>query len=269
METDLKLIRNNFTDVPLVIGEYAASASTTESAARWKWFDHIIRTAKKYNTATILWDNGDDGFLDRKARVWKDQIAIEIIMNAQRGIKNSLPDSTVDNKATSQWTSAYIFHKLKDEVTAQDLPFLLNGNTVKHISLGGKALSTPSDYSVSGSREKAIITFTKDFLSKHVSPSTAPGIKADLTVEFSAGAKSRIQIVQWDVPQLAGAKTSKAVGGNDLEIPITWKGLSQLATVKAMFNDGEYLVDEWTKWRGKLEAGYAVSLVVRQSRMSR
>jgi hypothetical protein len=28
--------------------------------------------------------------------------------------------------------------------------------------------------------------------------------------------------------------------------------------VKAVFKDGEYLVDDWTKWLGPLQAGYAV-----------
>ncbi|KAF2674887.1 glycoside hydrolase [Microthyrium microscopicum] len=258
METDLKLIRNNFTDVPLVIGEYAASAASTESAARWKWFDHFIRMAAKYNTATILWDNGGD-FLDRKSHQWRDETVMEIIVNAQKGVKNSLADSTVDDKADTQFTSAYIFHKVGAEVADQSLPFLLNGNTVKKITASdGSALSTPADYTVSAGNGKANIVFTKAFLAKHISSSAPAGIKTTLTIQFSAGASARVQIVQWSVPQLqGGAKSSKAVAGKDLEIPIAWKGLPRVAAVKATFNDGEFMADDWTKYKGKLQAGYA------------
>lgn len=252
MTNDLTLIRKNFTDIPLVIGEYAASAKQTEPAARWKWYDHIIRTAKSLNTTTFLWDNGDDGFLNHRKGTWGDKTALEIILNAQKGVANSLPDSTTDDKAERQTSSAFIWQKVGDEVKDQSLPFLMNGNTVKSISYEGKDLATPADYAVQGSS----ITFKKEFLSKHVSKTGAPGVKGEVTVTFSAGAASRLKLIQWNVPKLKAA-SSKAVKGADLEIPIEWNGLPQPAAVKATFEGGEYLADDWTKWRGKLEAGYS------------
>jgi endoglucanase len=233
----------------------------TEPAARWKWCDFVIRTTRKYNTATFLWDNGND-FLDRSSHKWRDETTLDIIMNANRGVRNSLPDSTFELRDSSQWTSAYIFHKSGEQVEESLSVILLNGNSFKSITgPNGTPLNAQGDYrtrSLSGG--KGGITFTKEFLNKFVSPYALPGSKANLTVHFSAGANTQITIVQWDVPTIAGgAKSSKAVMGKNLEIPITWKGVPRIAAVKAVFKDGTYLADDWTKWLGPLQAGYAVS----------
>jgi endoglucanase len=248
------LIRQNFTDIPLVIGEWAASVTTTEPAARWKYLDFFVRTAAKYNTATMLWDNGDD-FFDRAAHTWRDPSSKDIIFNAAKGVPNSLAESTEDARASSQTSSAFIFHKVGQTVSAQTLPFKLNGNTFKAVTgPSGAALSSPADYSFAGSS----ITFTPSFLNKYVSPSATPGTKANLTVSFSAGAPLQIQIVQWDVPTLSGAaKSSKAENGKELRIPITWKGIPKVAAVKALLSDGKFLADDWTQYLGPLQAGYA------------
>jgi endoglucanase len=255
LETDLRLIRQNFTNIPLVIGEWAASPVATEPAARWKYLDHFIRTAAKYNTATMLWDNGAD-FLDRASHTWRDPVAKDIILNAAKGVANSLPDSTDDPKATSQSTSAYIFHKVGQPLSQQTLAFKLNGNTVKAIKGPSGQLVSPTDYSTTGSS----ISFPTSFLGRHLSQIGTPGIKANLTVSFSAGAELQIQIVQWDVPTLTGGVKSKATPGKDLTIPITWKGINKPAAVKALLSDGKFLADDWTQYLGPLQAGYAVSL---------
>ncbi|KAH7057207.1 endoglucanase D precursor [Macrophomina phaseolina] len=253
LEADIANIRNNFTDVPLIIGEWAASPVATESAARWKYFDFIIRTAKKYNTSTVLWDNGAD-FLDRNTHTWRDQTAIDIYLNAVQGVENSLPDSTEDGQATSQFTSAYIWHQVGTPVTSQSLPFLFNGNTLSSVSVGGNPLAEGSDYSTNGSS----ISFSESFLSQHLSADAAPGVKANLTLSFSAGADIEVQIVQWDVPTLATSGTTAAAAdtGSDLRIPITWKGLNKPATVKALTTDGTILVDDWTQYLGPLEKAH-------------
>ncbi|KAL1640623.1 hypothetical protein SLS58_006819 [Diplodia intermedia] len=253
LEAEIANIRNNFTDVPLVIGEWAASPVATESAARWKYFDFIIQMANKYNTSTMLWDNGYD-FLDRPAHSWRDQSAIDIYMNAVKGVSNSLPDSTEDGQATSQFTSAYIWHQVGTPVAAQSLPFLFNGNTLSSVSVGGNPLAEGTDYSVNGSS----ISFTQSFLSQHVSEDATAGIKANLTLSFSAGADIEVQIVQWDVPTVNSNSTTAAAAdtGSDFTIPITWKGLSKPATVKALTADGTYLVDDWTQYLGPLEAAH-------------
>lgn len=257
METDLRLIRSNFTDVPLIIGEWAASPVATESAARWKYFDYFTRAAAKYNTSTILWDNGND-FLDRSKSTWRDVVAKDIYITAVKGTKNSLPESTVDTTATSQQTSAYLFHKVGEAVQAQTLSYQLNGNTIKAVTLeSGPALKT-GDYGIAGST----IKFSNAFLGRYFTPTVTPGIKANLTIQFSAGADSRVQLLQWDVPKLTGGASSRAVSGKDLSLPVTWKGISKIATVKAVLSDGKYLVDDWTQYLGPLQQARAVCFLL-------
>ncbi|KAK6212431.1 hypothetical protein LQW54_005205 [Pestalotiopsis sp. IQ-011] len=247
MEADIANIRGNFTDTPLVIGEAEASM-LLEPAARRKYIDFLASTARKYNTSLIVWDNGE-GYLDRTTHTWRDPQIIEILENAVDGVANSLSDSTTDASATEQSSSAYIFHKVGDEVTDQTVTFLLNGNTVKSIAASdGTTLSSSTDYSVSSSD----VTVKSSFLSKYLSATAEPGSKANLTVSFSAGADATVEIVQWDVPVLAST-TSQAVSGSDLAIPITWKGLYKLAAVKMLRSDGVYLFDDWTQYLGPLQ----------------
>ncbi|XXH01006.1 hypothetical protein Hte_007357 [Hypoxylon texense] len=247
MEADFANIRGNFTDIPLVIGEFEANMQL-EPAARRKYIDFAVRTARKYDTSVILWDNGD-GALERATHTWRDAILMDIMFNAAEGVSNSLSDSTIDASATEQLSSAYLFHKVGDDVTDQTATFLLNGNTIKSVKIAnGAALSSPKDYSISA----GTVTFKKAFLSTYLSPTAAPGSKANLTISFSAGADASVEIVQWDVPTL-GATTSQAVPGSDLLIPITWKGLYKVAAVKMLREDGVYLFDDWTQWLGPLQ----------------
>ncbi|KAF2090136.1 glycoside hydrolase family 5 protein [Saccharata proteae CBS 121410] len=247
LSTDFSLIRNNFSDIPLVIGEWAASPVATETAARWKYFDYLVRAAAEYDIATILWDNGND-FLDRTANTWRDQTALDIYMAAVDGEINSLPDSTEDSSATSQWTSAYLFHQAGTDVVDQSLPFLFNGNTLTGATVGDTALAANTDYSVSGSN----ITFRASFLSNYFSPQATTGIKANLTLSFTAGADLELKLVQWDTPVLS-TSSSAAVADTDLSIPITWNGIAIPATVRALESDGTYLVDSFTVYYGPLQ----------------
>ncbi|KAF2460558.1 glycoside hydrolase superfamily [Lineolata rhizophorae] len=253
LDTDLSIMRNNFTNIPLIIGEYAASPVATETAARWKWLDYFVRAAVKYNTPTVLWDNGND-FLDRSTHTWHDRSAIDIITNATAGIANSLADSTVDPNADTQWTSAYVFHEVGDGVGEQSLPFIFNGNSVVSIfTIEGDEL-LEDDYSISDDS----ITLSAEFLSQYFSTDGAPGVKGEVLVSFSAGADLGIQIVQWDTPILGTTSASLfSVQGSDLYIPIEWAGLSKPATVKIMRRDGTIVFDDWTQWLGPLQQGRA------------
>ncbi|KAL0936772.1 glycoside hydrolase family 5 protein [Colletotrichum truncatum] len=247
-KTDLGVVRGNFTDVPLIIGEFDASPLNVEPAARWKWTDHLVRTATELNTAIIIWDNGLD-HLDRNARTWRDPTSIGILNSGVKGIKSSLPESTVDAGATTQSSSAFVWNKVGESAKDTTLPWQFNGNTLKGVkTTTGTALSPDKDYSVSSSA----ITLKASFLSQWLSATAAPGSKANLTLEFSAGATSQIEIIQWDVPRLS-ASSSKAVAGADLNIPIEYKGLRMPAAVKALKNDGSYLFDDWTTVLGPLQ----------------
>ncbi|KAH9905585.1 glycoside hydrolase family 5 protein [Xylariomycetidae sp. FL2044] len=251
IEADLSNIRGNFTGVPLIIGEFDASPINCEPAARRKYMDLVVRTAKELDTAVMLWDNGLD-HLDRNTHTWKDPQAIEILMNAAAGVSNSLSDATTDAYATEQTSSAYIFHKVGDEVADQTITISLNGNTLDSIATeSGDALSASSDYSVSGEE----ITFASSFLSQYLSADAEPGSKVNLTLSFSAGATAGVEVVQWQLPTL-GSTSSTAVSGADLRIPITWGGINQVAAVKMLRTDGVFLFDDWTQWLGTLQASY-------------
>lgn len=255
------MIRNNFTNVPILIGEFDASPTNTEPAGRWKYVDHVVRTALGLNFACVLWDNGLD-HLDRNADTWRDPNSISIITKSTASTANSLPDSTEDSSATSQWSSAYIFHQYGTSVVAQSLPFIFNGNTLTSISDStGSTLTSGTDYSVSG----ANITFSASYLSKKLSSTTSPGVIANLTLTFSGGQSSPVvQLVQWKPPTLSSTSAvASSVSGSDLSIPITWGGLPTVAAVKALTTTGVYLVDTWTVYLGPLQQARAVSSTFR------
>ncbi|KAK1517354.1 endoglucanase B [Colletotrichum paranaense] len=251
MRNEMTIVRGNFSDVPLVIGEFDASPLNTEPAARWKWTDQFVRTAAELNTAVVIWDNGLD-HLDRSAHAWRDPTSLAILNTAVKGVKNSLPDSTTDASATTQSSSAYIWNKVGTAPADQTLPWLFNGNTLQSVKTNtGTTLAANTDYTASASS----ITFKAAFLSKYLSATAAPGSKANLTLTFSAGAKSQVEIVQWDVP-VASATSSTAVAGADLKIPVTYKGLKTVAAVKALRSDGVYLFDDWTQYLGPLQQAH-------------
>jgi len=191
MEVDIAAVRGNFTDIPLVIGEWSASPQSLETAARWRYYDYFTSLAIKYNTIPILWDNGNDQ-LDRTAHVFRDPVAIQIQMNGLKGVKNTLPESTTDG-STTQTSSAYIYHTANTSVVAQTLGFELNGNTLASIKTSaGKALVTGTDYTVAGND----ITFTTTFLSTLFTSTTAPGTLATLTLTFSAGVPLTVTVTK-------------------------------------------------------------------------
>jgi endoglucanase len=256
VQTDFQLLRNNFTNVPILLGEYDASPTNTEPAARWKYVDFLIKTALKLDISCVLWDNGLD-HLDRTASAWRDTNSISMITKSTASTANSLPDSTEDSSATTQSSSAYIFHQYGTAVAAYTLPFIFNGNTLSSISdSAGSTLVSGTDYSVSG----ANIVFTASYLSKHLSATTAPGVVATLTLKFSGGASSPVvKIVQWKTPTLSSTSAvASSVSGSDLSIPITWGGLPTIAAVKALTKSGTYLVDDWTVYLGPIQQARTV-----------
>jgi endoglucanase len=257
LEADLANIRNNFTDVPLIIGEWAASPVATETAARWRYFDFFVRTAVKYNTATVLWDNGAD-FLDRANHIWRDQTAIDIYMSAFAGEANALPDSTTDPNAITQSTSADLFVRVGQNVTSQSLPYILPSNTTL-VSISGAdngTLTRGADYFISGST----ITFSASFLRSHFTHSASPGSIANLTLEFSSGADLTLDLVLWDTPTLNSTSSSlAAANGSPISISVQWKGINRPAAVKAVTANGTYLVDDFTKYYGPLQNARTVS----------
>lgn len=246
--TDFTLFNGNFSTVPAFIGEWDASVGGTEPAARWKYFDYFVRTAKSFKYSTIIWDNGLDQF-DRTANVWRDPICIDILITATAGTTNTLADSTEDGSLTSQSTSAFLFHKVGDPVVAQTATYLLNGNSLVAIKNSAGTALTSSQYSISST---GVVTFTAAYLGTLYSASSAAGTKDTLTLTFSAGTPLTLTIVQYDTPVIP--TTSYVVNPtSDLSIPVTYKGLPRVAAVKALLADGTYLADSWTVYLGPLQ----------------
>jgi endoglucanase len=248
--SDFKLFNGNFTGIPAFVGEFGASPVSTESAGRWKWFDFIARTAKSFNYSLILWDNGADDF-NRAANTWNDPITLDVWFNAAAGINNTLADSTTDPQATTQYTSAYLFHKVGDEITAQSITYLANGNTLTSVKNGaGAALTTNFHYTMTD----GTIRLMAAYLNTVYNSTAAPGVKESLTLTFSSGTQLTLTIVQYSTPTMP-TTTYKIDTSTDLHMPINYAGLPVVAAVKAVLADGTYLVDSWTKYFGPLQQG--------------
>jgi endoglucanase len=245
---DFTLFNGNFTGIPAFVGEWDSSTTNNEKAARWKYIDYFIRTANSFKYSTIIWDNGLDQF-NRTSDTWYDPIDEDILFAAVAGTMNSLADSTTDASATSQNSSAYLFHKVGDPVIAQSVPYLLNGNTLKLIeNSAGTALSS-SQYSMSSTGS---LTLTAAYLGTLYTSTAAAGIKDTLTLTFSAGTPLTLTVVQYDTPVIP--TTSYVVDPSaDLYIPVTCKGLPEVAAVTAYNADGTYFIDTWTVYFGPLQ----------------
>lgn len=247
MDLDFELFRNNFTDIPVVIGEWQPTVAHTETSGRWKYYDHFIRTCNKYGFSSIVWDNGLD-LLDRDARGWFDPVAVDILFNAVEDTSNTLPGSTTDPAAETQSSSAYLFHRVGDPVEAQSVTYLLNGNTLTNITDSTGSPLDASLYTMSSDT----LTFMAEYLDTLIPSADEPaGTKETLTVSFSSGASLTLQIVQYSTPTLDS--TSYPVQDTDLFIPVTWAGLARIAAVKALKADGTYLADDWTEYMGPLQ----------------
>jgi endoglucanase len=262
---DMMWAHNNFTDYPMIVGEYAVSPATTEAAARWKWYDFVVRTANSYGAACMLWDAGGS-FQVNSSFPWPDPTTLNIIETATSGTPNALPDSTEDGSATSQWSSAYVWHKQGESVVDNSLPMLWNGNTLQSVtcspscSIAGVQsgpLVAGTDYAVVGSN----LTFKASFLKTLFPAGSQPGFKANLTLHFNHGADLKLMAYQYAAPTLA-YNTFKVTAENqqtDLAIPITWKGRVQVAAARHIFANGTYMADTWTVWLGPLQQARMVS----------
>lgn len=149
-------------------------------------------------------------------------MAQDLIISATKDISDSLPDSEEDGNSLNQFSDAYIYHRVGDPVVDTTLSYLLNGNTIKSVNgPAGATLKKGTDYTVTG----ANITYKASLLSKYISPTAAPGHKANLTIQFSKGADVTADVVQWDTPVVGSTSESAstaAASGGDLHIPVTW-----------------------------------------------
>ena len=277
---------------PIILGEFSASQVHLEPAARWAWTDHVVRTAAAHAILPILWDNGLDN-LQRETGLFRDPVAVAIILThavqQRAGVTvanlklNALPGRTTDPSATTQSSSALVFSRVGEPVTADwHAPLQLNGNTVAGLAVtGAGSMKEGADYLVDHAGQT--ITLTRAFLSRYLGGqeedqlAEPSGQKANVTVRFSAGADTLVELVKWDVPTLAfysasvhdldaagaGSATGGGGGGGDLDIPVRWRGLRRPAAVRMVKADGTYLVDDWTVGLPELQKGRGVSFASR------
>lgn len=215
--------------LPVIIGEYGTLASN-EPHSKWLYHDTFVSTAHKYGMATMWWDNGNDHF-DRVNQVWRDPIVKDIIINASKGIANSMV-----NKAS-------IYIENNEEIIDEYLQLNLRGNQLVSIKSEQRLLSEGSDYQLNGDE----VILTSEYLTSIVE---GFGVNETLTFNFSSGADQEVSIIEYATPEFE--QTAVTINGKateDLKIPVDFNGTT-LATVKAMeIENGEETVpvkDEWT-----------------------
>ncbi|KAI8802914.1 endoglucanase D precursor [Cladochytrium replicatum] len=257
LEDDISRPRKAFPDIPIVVGEWGPVTLELpgEPGATWRYADHFIRMCNKYNSVPILWDNGVEVY-DRINKRFRDPVFVDVILSATKGINNSLPAGTTDGSLTTQDTSRYIFHKLGETVGDYTLSYHFNGNKLVSISidLAGVSVIAGTDYTVTDSAIVFKAAFLKPILG------TTAGKKAELTLVFSAGANTRVDLVHWDLPKIAqqsvDVKTLPTDQAYRLPSISVTKGFTTPAAIRAVRADGVFLVDSWTTVFGPLQQGY-------------
>lgn len=228
MDKDIRIVREKFPSYAFIIGEYGLFNGN--KPAEWYYFDNLIRVAKKYKMATFYWDNGEN--YDRRNRVWRDEQAIKIIINASYGKRNAFLNPGV----------LYIKeNKVKDE----SVEIELNDNSFVGIYLNGKGLIQGKDY-VQESPNRLILK--KEFLKNILTPQSY-GVVARLNFKFTESVDYPLDIVQYKDPVLLD-KPFNIISGvpTDLKFIIAFNG-AKLCAIKVFdAKTGRPIRDSWTPY---------------------
>ena len=252
--------RTNFTNVPIIIGEFGIGTDQTEAAARWKYYDFVVNSAYNSTTSVMLWDAS--GTFAPNNTAHGDETSLDIIIHAARGVHNALPDSTENGNDPSYWSSAQLFQKLGDPVQDTNLAFLWNNKSLTSISCSDGPCQPTLRKGVDYTTNNQNITFTKSFMSSLFPSGAHPGLKANMVFHFNQDAADlRIPAYLWSKPSLAitNLTITNATAQNDLWIPFTYAGMPEVAMATAQMVNSTYLVNSWTQWRGPMIKGAAVS----------
>ncbi|KAL7273584.1 hypothetical protein RUND412_003550 [Rhizina undulata] len=227
---------------PALVGEWGTTGKSVEYGAAWNYFDFIVRTAKKYNLATQLWDNGDDHF-DRVNKVWRDPVKLAIIQNVVAGNPNTLP---AYGQLATVWIKA-------GESVGVDREILLELNTnsvVGVLDFNSASLVNGRDFVASDTG----VNVTAAYFSKIITDGSV-GLKDTLTVKSSRGIDLPFSVTVYDTPTFEQSSYTITDSSVDFYLPVSnWNGAS-LATVKAVRQDGAYLKDDWTQYLGEWQQG--------------
>lgn len=191
----------------------------------------MVRTARAYNLTTQFWDNGEH--LSRTTFQWVDPVKRDIIINAAKGLPNTLPSN-------GQTQTVYI--KSSETIAkTRTIALDLNGNKVTSVVNGaGATLRASTDYTATSTG----ITLSASYFSSKIPNTSVLGNKDTITVHSSSGPALPFPIVLYDKPTLTGSSAITVTNtGSNLNIPFNFKGTT-LAGVKAVGVDGvTYLKD--------------------------
>jgi hypothetical protein len=103
----------------------------------------------------------------------------------------------------------------------------LNGNTLSSIYNGSTKLTSGTDYTYSN----GVVTLKGTYVSKYITGSY--GVKATLTMKFSAGADWTVYLNYYTTPVISSGSGSTS----SFNIPVAFNG-SKLSTLEAVYSDG-------------------------------
>ncbi|PMD32599.1 glycoside hydrolase family 5 protein [Hyaloscypha variabilis F] len=251
--------RTNFTNVPIIIGEFGIGTAMTETAARWKYYDFVVNSAYSSNTSVMLWD-ASSSFAPNTTQPYGDQTALDIIIHAAKGVHNALANSTENGNDPTYWSSSQLFQKLGSPIQDTNLPFLWNNKSITSISCSDGPCQPILRKGVDYQTNSQNITFTKDFMSSLFPSNAQSGLKANMVFHFDQDAADlRIPAYLWSKPSLAvtNVTITNATAQNDLWVPIKYAGMPQVAMATAQMINNTYLVNSWTQWSGPMIRGAA------------
>ncbi|EPS41012.1 hypothetical protein H072_5096 [Dactylellina haptotyla CBS 200.50] len=262
IEAEFKMWKGNFTDIPTFVGEWNASPKNVERAAGWRYYDAFTKLCNKYGFSHIIWDAGNDN-LNRITNTWFEPASQSILMNAVAGNTNVLADSTLDGGATTQFSSAYIFHKVGDAVTDKTATYInTNGAPISVKTSTGVDLlaSGQVGYSAGSTPSTGVLTVKQSYFATLIGSNTAPGVLETLNIAWGAGEELTLKIVLYKAPTVSNPTIPMQTSG-DLHIPVQYAGLPFPAAVYGEYDDAArtYVSDDWTVWLGPLQKGRWVS----------
>ncbi|MDA7025824.1 cellulase family glycosylhydrolase [Bacillus sp. CLL-7-23] len=188
MEQDIKPVYEKYVKkgYPVIIGEYG-TLKANQKHSKWLYHDIFVQLAHKYQMITMWWDNGNDQF-DRIERKWRDPVVKDIIVQAERGIKNAII-KPVD-----------LYIKKGQQLSDQSVDIQLNGRTLTGIFRHSKPLKKSRDYTID--HDGKTVTITEAYITKLMTESAGLGTKGQLTFTFDKGANQVMDVILYAHPKL-------------------------------------------------------------------
>jgi aryl-phospho-beta-D-glucosidase BglC (GH1 family) len=200
--------------IPVVVGEYGLLGFTwVEEGERLKFWEYFAAYARSKNITHMWWDGGD--YFLRRTYQWGYPEIYPATMQSLTG-RSSTAETDL------------LFLKSGAPVHDVSLNVNFNGNTFDALKDGAAALSSGTDYSLSGST----LTIKANALTKYAAG--ALGEKTTLTLNVNSGPAWKIHVHYYDTPVLSAASGTKSGG---LVIPTAFNG-DLLTMMEAVYATG-------------------------------